>query len=62
MKDSVFAKYNPTVSFITTYFVNCDPGKLQSIFLRTFKNVLQSFSANYNTNMINNGFKPHAKL
>ena len=32
MKDSVFAKYNPTASFITTYLVNCDPGKLQSIF------------------------------
>lgn len=62
MKDNIFAKYSPNVSFIITCFVYCDLGKLNAIFLRTFKNVLQSFSVNYKTKMLNNGFKLDAKL
>lgn len=62
MKDNIFAKYSPNVSFIITYFVYCDLGKLNAIFLRTFKNVLQSFSVNYKTNMLNNGFNLDVEL
>lgn len=62
MNDNTFAKYSSNVSFIATCFVSFNPGKLPSIFLRAFNNVLQSFSVNCSTNILNHGLKIDAKL